>query len=517
MQTALFQRGFMGCNGHSGSKSPRNMRIILGGTLALISFFLGSIIFVDRYHRATTMSDSPQEMQWTTLAEKGLTETSFVTFTNVKLAGADPASMAVVPIGADPFTTRRLLVLDPHERSLTEAKVQLEELGTLTGHVTRFSGDEFTNYLFQVAGLEPTEERQELALETAVYTIAPMKKPLDKKQAGNKFWLCGFALTVGLLLCCRGGPSAVFGLVFFVPSLISLFGYPMRYGRGNKIVRWLYIAAGIGMIGYGYKLMVFDGQFGHVNGNPILHALGFASGFVGLAAFMSVPCQTLVRKFTGRTGAKSCKKGNEEDSQQEACSSTPVDEVASQYSDGVLVKRTEALCREMKETVDSLAPLGFEQPIELDWKRDEAVIPTAIQLGCQNMVVADLELVDEQIHSRLVSVLHDGLTVVTVSRNSPVESDSRLGANGFYCAGKTNTTVELMPLHLENTASLAEERGTTVVKIDGDEVRSVCELGRRVLADTRSQFGEQNVKVKPKTYGRFKFPARRVMGELASV
>ena len=355
--------------GYSGQNAPtpaRNIRILLGFKLALVCLVIGSLVTTHGYNRALTMSETPAEMEWETLNEDGLSDTSFITLTNVELVGADteeeladmvdamldseadPADIEaafamdadeelglgeladvamtpvfVVPIGSDPDSPPQTVYIPRNGEYLAEAKAQLDEFGTLTGYVSSLSEDVFVRMFFDAIGVEADEE--EFGLEDddqIVYTFYPMEEPLNKSEAETPFWLCGLGVAAGLILCCSGGPTFAFCIFFSVPAVVSLLGYPMRYGRGGVLVRVAYGCAGIGLMGLGYKLMVLDGQFGTVNANPFLYMMGYAIGFIGLAAFMAVPIQVLCRKFVASTEVKP-RKQEKKMSYEAACSLEP--------------------------------------------------------------------------------------------------------------------------------------------------------------------------------------------------
>ena len=66
--------------------------------------------------------------------------------------------------------------------------------------------------------------------------------------------------------------------------------------------------------------------------------------------------------------------------------------------------------------------------------------------------------------------------------------------------------MEMLSTHLQQTVSMAEKRDTAVVSIELSEATDVALFARRVLADIRAQYGEENIEVDPYQYGRFQFP-----------
>ncbi|QDT11251.1 hypothetical protein [Planctomycetes bacterium K23_9] len=595
----------MGYTGHT-STPPRSIRVILGAKIALACMFFGSTMLTNRYHSALSMKDAPVEMEWQQLADQGLTDNSFVTLTDVQLKQADDnsfdqfmdqfgvdadteeieaqfaaamedmdaaevfamsmAPIQVIPIGADPNSTRELIAIPRNEAWMTEAEYQLDEYGTLSGYVSSFSGDEIAKAMVKLFDVEDAVLEERLAGAEKVYVLQPMREPLDKSQASTNFWFCGLGVSFGLILCCSGGPSALCCVFFMLPSLISLLGYPMRYGRGGNFAKLVYLIIGGALAGVGYQFLIAEGQLGQPNGNPFMHAIGFVALFVGFGAMLSVPTQILCRKLAASVEPPSNRKASKRLSYEAACSLTPPepeeDAVTPAYimrtqtnaADALLdstgnsadtqststqststsasaenavdpttyfdSKLTEAdaysLDDELQSISDSLAPLGFASPLAIQWNHQGQTTPTLIQLGCENMVVCDVEMIKGDAYTRLVSVLHDGIAVITLSKGYPVKQDQRLGTSGYYSVADSHQPIDMIGMHLQETVSKAEKRNTSVVLIDTCEVQHACHFGRRVLAEIQSQYGEIDQEVASKNYGRFNVPAKRVIGELTT-
>ena len=86
--------------------------------------------------------------------------------------------------------------------------------------------------LDMVALLTGQEIDPELKLEfdDSRYKLIPVDDSFQVQYARDLFLFCGFTLALGLVLCGSGGPGL--WTIWFapIPSLISLVGYPMRYG-----------------------------------------------------------------------------------------------------------------------------------------------------------------------------------------------------------------------------------------------------------------------------------------------
>lgn len=110
----------------------------------------------------------------------------------------------------------------------------------------------------------------------------------------------------------------------------------------------------------------------------------------------------------------------------------------------------------------------------------------------------------------MVSVLHDGMTIVTLSPVIKAGADRRVGSNGAYQRSKSDDPETMLSMHLETTISIAEKRDTSVVTFDAEELDQVCHLARRVLVDIQNQYGETEIEVDAGMYGRFRYPAQPI-------
>ncbi|MEM1070915.1 MAG: hypothetical protein AAGI63_18560, partial [Planctomycetota bacterium] len=66
------------------------------------------------------------------------------------------------------------------------------------------------------------------------WVYEPVETVPNLSEAQQWFWIAGFAVVVGMVICGAGGPSITCCVLFQCPSILSLFGYPLRYGRGSK-------------------------------------------------------------------------------------------------------------------------------------------------------------------------------------------------------------------------------------------------------------------------------------------
>lgn len=363
------------------------------------------------------------------------------------------------------------------------------------------------------ASHEQTEGEPVAAEPDQQYVFEPIGYIPPVNEAQQWFWLSGMAVAIGLVICGAGGPSIPCCIFFQVPSILSLFGFPLRYGRGNKVSRLVYGVAGVMMIGYGYDLMVTKGSFGQVDGSIVYASLGFAPLFVGVAAVFGATTNLVASRLNIclDPSEKNPKKYEPKISMTEACSLEPLEvDFAEEFTDRYLMEATEPLSQELESVASALSSVGFEEPVAMSCQDGFDNLPVLIQLGCQDMVVADVEWINGQLQSRLVSILHDGLAIITLSSNIDVEQESRLGTNGQYLRSNHDDPIEMFSAHLEQTIAMAEKRDTAVVTIDPSESIDATAYGRRVLADIRNQYGEEHAEIGSARYGRFAYPPKPV-------
>jgi hypothetical protein len=557
----------MGYSGHNATPS-RSLFVIIGGMLAWAGLTGGAMIATPEYHRALTMKEEPVEMTWHELVENGLTDNSYVHLIDVELddtnqlgvfedmlmefdaevpaedrqaaftAAADNvdlgqiAETAVSPIkvcpkGQDPSKVPVRIVVPLTPWATQAAYEEVEASGTLTGRFTLREDDGFEMQLTpallagtDAANNERTDRNHDLqgnaeARDNAgvCWVFEPVHDVPSLADTRQWFWLSGLAVAVGLVICGSGGPSLACCIFFQCPSLLSMLGYPMRYGRPEKTTRIVYAAIGTGLIIYGYQKMIVEAHFGQVNGDIALAILGFLAGSVGAAALLGSITSVVAQRMNVSLQTQTPKKNSEPTmSYTQACSLEPPKACATAgYAEPELVSADDVqISGAMRTIAQSLATLGFGDPLRVAWLNGEDRKPALIQLGCQEMVVADVDETDGATKGRLVSVLHDGIVIVTLSRTSPSQSSMRFGTNGLYSVSESDDPKAMLSSHLNRTASMAEKRDTSVVTIEATEVTDVVLHARRVLADIRSQYGEETSEVGDSRYGRFCFPVAPV-------
>lgn len=539
----------MGYTGHA-SAPPRSILVIVGGMIAWGGILSGFFITTPELHRSLTTSEQPVEMTWQQLVDNGLTDNCHVRLVDVALEerrldealdgeiAEDLAEMMeamavfqemgpwgdnlmtmfikVYPKDRNPADVPEKVVIPVTPWSMDAAFAEVKESGTLTGRFSLTSEDGFENQLAEFfMGDQPAWlEGQNQPIREPHYIYEPLSSVTKLADARNWFCLSFLAVVLGLVINGAGGPSIACCIFFQVPSILSLLGYPMRYGRAGTMTRIIYAFIGVGLTSYGYQSMFVAGRIGHLDGHIGACVVGYLQMSIGSAALLGALINLLAEKLNVSIDPKSSKKKNAAPkiTLEQACAMHPPEaEAAKSYVDPELVTDSDSTTPESLGPIrETLSALEFSDPEPVAWHRADGSQPALIQLGCQEMVLADVQLIDGQPQSRLVSVLHDGMAIITLSPNFPNTASRRFGSAGLYTVGETDGLQAMLSSHLQQTIEMAEKRDTSVVSIDPSETIDVCLLARRVLNDIRTQYGEENLEVGPGNYGRFRFPPQPV-------
>ncbi|MEM0925669.1 MAG: hypothetical protein AAGJ83_06510, partial [Planctomycetota bacterium] len=150
---------------------------------------------------------------------------------------------------------------------------------------------------------------------------------------------------------------------------------------------------------------------------------------------------------------------------------------------------------------------GFTKAPSMQWQRESGIAAATLQLGCQNMVISDLEYNNESdlVESALISVIGTGVPIITLSANAAFKQD-RPAPGVLIRKADSSEPVEMLSGHLNVVIQEAEQRDTVVVEFQEAELPDVVKLARRALADARGTYEGQLVSVGPKRYGRFHYP-----------
>ncbi len=491
--------------------SPRGFLVIVGGIIAWTGLIAGVLITTPDYQNALTMSTEPGEMTWQMLVDHGVTNNAHIRLVNVRLVENSTDSLKVCPRDVSPDRVPPVILVPKIGLCTSVARRETEATSTLTG---RFKWTEGRTYYEFLESFRPSElgSVQPELNRAAHFSYLPTAYVPKVPVAQAAFWISVAAVAVGLVICGSGGPSIYCVVFFTLPSIISMLGFPLRYGRGNTLSRMLYLVVGGGLIGYAYQLIFVTGQLGHIDGNMGHLVLGFIAGSFGIGACLGAIANGMMAKTDRAVEASAPAITQPKTAVAEACNLEPLNAgIVPCYHDRQMVAARKSDQPESMQTLtDKLLDLGFSPSEAVGWKDRGLFSSALIQMGCRNMVVMDAEEIEGELYSRLVSVLQDGLTVITLSGNTPDHQRSRLGTDGHYLVSDTDDMALMLSTHLSQIIDMAEKRRTSVVSLVDDEAIAVCLLGRRVLAAIRAQYDEQSVEVGPAHYGRFSFPPQTV-------
>ncbi len=529
---------------------PRSALVILGGVLAWIGLWSGAIISVPGYHLALTVGDQPIEMTWEELASGTLPPHGYIRLVDVQLLAEEPVEafpdfaindvffidpdkeldttdpvykpaavdflrdesffdmpVVVAPLSKTIEETPPRIVVPSFDGALSAAYEEVGTSNTLTGV--------FSMNRFHLDGRDITEGDD--AQDVWHYTYLPIDTVNSRTDAMTWFALSFLGIAAGLVICGAGGPSVICCFFFQAPSILSLFGYPLRYGRGNNFTRSLYAFGGICGIVYGYQSLFVQGRFGQVDGVLLYIVGGYLQISIGSAALLGAAVNTACGKLRLSLDATSTKsKPKPRMTYQQACGMKPSDAISTRpYVEPVAGSLSKQASNDPSRPItDSFLAVGFSLPKMMTWKRSKSVAgSSAIQLGCESMVIVETEAAAESGadggRPRLISILQDGLTIITLPPDAP-ESKKRFGNAGWYSHADGADIETMLANHLQTTINMAEKRNTAVVAIEESEVVAVCQLAHRVYAAIRTQYGEAHYEVAPARYGRFSFPPQPI-------
>lgn len=352
----------------------------------------------------------------------------------------------------------------------------------------------------------------------ATYHFEPLAEPPSLDYASSWYWLTGLGVAVGLVLCGSGGPSLVCCLAFHGPSLISLLGFPLRYGRGNHATRALYVIVGLGLMSYGYQMTVGAGKIGDIDGSEILVGLGFVPTFVGFGAVLGAVTNFAVERLDISLESSRPNPRRKKMSLKEACSLEPLDaEKPNAYADPKFVSFTQSVHGPpLDHVTEPLATMEFGTPVRYDMTVGTQQHGVSLSLGCRDMVVADVRHHEGDVKVRFLSVLDDGLVVATHDRGHEHLPAKRFGTAAMLLVADESDPLDLISCHLELVAEMAEKRNARVTELESDEIKHVYRYADRCIAGVMAQYGDALLEVDDAEHGRFHYPPRPVP-ELAGV
>lgn len=522
------------------STPPRSALVILGGILAWIGLWAGVFVCTPAYHRSLSMGDHPIEMTWDELVTGPPPIHGHLRLVEVQLSQQNPAELfddvgedEVGAIDPDDLEFTRLqssflsseaiiedaIVVAPLSQSIADTPARVivasyddafsaayNEVGTSNTLTGLFSLNRF-----HIDGHAITED--ENADEIWHYRYEPIDGVQSSTDAMTWFAISFAGVAIGLVICGAGGPSMICCFFFQAPSMLSLLGYPLRYRRGCNFWRSIYAFVGIAGITYGYQSLFVDGRLGQVDGVLLNYSLGFIQMSVGSAALLGAIVNFTVSKLgvsLETSASKSVPKPKMTFDQ--ACGMMPSDSISSRpYRERSAGSMTnQAIPDPIRSTTERYVESGFSMPQTLVWKTSKSQShPVSIQIGCEGMVIVETGWNADEPSPRLISVLQDGLTIITLPPDAS-ESDKRFGSAGLYITATSAGTDTMLAEHLQTTINMAEKRGTAVIAIDESEVVSICLMAHRVLAAVQTQYGEAHFIVDPARYGRFAFPPQPI-------
>ncbi len=256
----------MSFSGYNSTR-PRSILVIVGGVVAWVSMAIGGWIVTPLLNQSMVMKRDPVEMTWQEWVEKGLTDNAHVRLTHVQMSSANPLddfegmrgtdeseqkAMFLSRVGGDldpllviaetettfdKSVERERVVVPMTVRAIEAAYAEIATSGTLTGRFTRTRSTStpsepegmlaslMSSHVFEKVGKASTQWH---------YEFEPVGWVPPFSDAIQWFVLSSLAVAVGLVVCGAGGPS-VACCVFFQPaSLLSVLGYPMRYGAAAR-------------------------------------------------------------------------------------------------------------------------------------------------------------------------------------------------------------------------------------------------------------------------------------------
>ncbi len=537
-----------------GCREPRTFRVAMGSVLAIAGLTYGLFVAVPEVQQSLSMQSMAQTLGWAELVQRGIGDNAHIQLRDVEIpaddnqlltiqkmiAELDPQGdraamqkrvmdslravdtmqllqqstqpLKIIPRGIAPDRVPAVVVMSRLDASQTLGRAEVDMSSTLTGYVRRGWDlnwlEKPLGYLGQYAPELELDQRPQ-------YVISAMHTPPELNWAIGKAVACGTVSMIGWVMAGSAGPS-FWGILFMpIPSFISLLGYPIRYGRGGRLMRLLYFFVGLtGIIGGGY-LAWYPGQLTSVGGDTLLQSLGYIFIVLGSAAVLGSRVSARHAPLRLRSQPARDYKDPEQGfsiakvDAQKSVLEQPEAPPSHQYQDPRLSDASESpLPRLMDAQVSALGQAGFDAPKQVMVHDDHHRQLTALLLGCHQIVLCEIAENGHATLTRLVSVLSDGLVIVTLSASTPKIAPLRVGVNGVYSRAKAESAAEMLPEHLDRTVSIAEERHAQVVPMDDYERLDVFLLARRVMIDIQTEYKESKWTVLKANYGRFAFPGR---------
>ncbi|OUT63161.1 MAG: hypothetical protein CBB71_00680 [Rhodopirellula sp. TMED11] len=537
---------------------PRPMRILFGGLMATAGLMIGGFFGVDLVHQSVVSSLQPEPIRYVDLVQQlgsqdddaiqSLTQQPMVLH---GVSYLDPVQRVIdrefnkddehiaelrknqwlqlrrfweegitqvdlSPVDGKENPNGTLLRLSANPVHVKLANDQLAADGALTGVIRRYGPDEFFGDVvtYQRAGRLEFGPKQ--VQEVPAWTFVPVSSESRAEIGLVMFLLGGLLLAAGTAICASGGPN-LFAWILTAPfALLSLVGYPLRYGRGTQLTRLAYIGASALLCVGGVGALLVLGSFGKASGVWSFQLLGFTMIFAGLAASIGAIAQKFAHNPLAAVELAYTPEYSSIDDiprwDRAAVPEKGTEPKAREYRDDPLMAVASIpLTGKLKEQAWKLSGIGFSEAGSLQWQREEYLASASIQLGCQNVVVSEMEYdsANDQVSWQLISVLSSGKTIISLSDNfrEPCTGNSD---EALIQQIPAQDSAAMLTKHLERVVSEAEQQNATTVEFNLQEIRNVAHLSHRIMAGVRGTSGGKPVRVSAKSYGRFDYPPQPI-------
>lgn len=558
----------------SGRRNSR--RAVFGSILVIGGFVAGGWIGVGRLHRSMVKDRSPVRMNCGELLRNGVGENCIVRLTDavvrepaavtaesadnaepqnamltrVRTVMAHPKAQPLVdqivrghvaPAGARVTSGPQPLQLGMGRVLAATAKREAESTGELLVHASPDPTSRWIVAASQRLGIT-LPASWDRAASMPSYTLHPVSA-IDAPPVAAA-WVVGgmISMAIGLVLCGAAGWGR---WVILCPTgaILGLPGIPLRNGRGSQRTRGLYILVGAALLGGGVFLSVEKG--GLLSGAPTwwLQLAGFTVMSVGLASVLGVLVHARGRHSAPRSeellhavaSNESPKRGKKRNGRKAARAPQPAAALAappvglaaillanSDFTRRFLDDRLSVCSRvtpdaAIQSQTDSLLKLNFEEPLLIEIARSAGACQGTIQVGCENVVLAMTDQLDDVVRLRMISVFENGHVVISVNDLDPTLPKSMAHEVATLNVTATRHLTELLSAHLEFTATAGERRHGQLVGLESAEWRDVLLYSERCLADMMHHCGVQKWEIPDAQYGRFHYPPQSVLAGTAAV
>ena len=525
----------------------------------MIAMAVGTVALVPMLHRSVFMGSEPTELTYDQLVQYGLPDgDQHVRLIDIAVsapaAGEDAALLEA--IREEESDRRWWHAILPREWRRGAALVKgagiyprSETKYTIPGRVHVVESSRLTRWARDTATKSFVLTGQFIEVDAGqhdrghAFVVQPAGWVVSRAQA-VQWWIAAAMLTIaGVLACGSGGLSTLMQIFFPVHALMSVCGYPLRYGRGKPSVRKSYALGGGAASIIGSGLLAYGAIFTEA-ANLGVTAIGYATLTLGLAAI----CGAVFNHFADRYDLCSLRErrkpigGVKRMSFDQACSLDPMQEDTDpEYEEPSFraARPDDPPAEDAARWLAEMAAIGFGDPrtfcatvrvmadreaalrasklvrrlqtVSADedeslFEVTEADFDVWVSRGPGGGFAAAIEADETRAVLRLISILSDGTSVLTLSKGGNLQSDLRIGSSGCYQQTDDMTLAGIMETHLTRVCSLAETRSLSVITLGPHEAEHAYRLSGRVLADIQHQYGESLLVVDEGCYGRFYHP-----------